>query len=91
MYLTLKNHYNNTEEIPFILNIFKDNVLPKMNENHFNKIEKKLVTIYDEDIIPTQFKKLLTINDYDIIPKTFNFNINGIKPTQNKQLIFKEL
>ncbi|MDD2871401.1 MAG: hypothetical protein PHS49_05400 [Candidatus Gracilibacteria bacterium] len=62
MYLTIKNHYNDEEKLPFILQIFKNEILSKMQESEFKNIEKKLVTIYNDDIIPTQFKDILKNN-----------------------------
>jgi hypothetical protein len=55
------NKYNK-ENLPFILNIFKKEVLEKTNQNLLKDLEKKFVTIDDEDIIPTEFKKLIFKN-----------------------------
>jgi hypothetical protein len=74
MYLTLKNHYNFTfpkgvpeggeirKNIPYILKIFKKEVLPNINENNLKNTQKKLVRIYNEDIIPSELKELIFKN-----------------------------
>lgn len=58
MYLTIKNHYND-KKLPFILDIFNKEVLYKMTTLKLKNIEKKLVTIYNEDIIPAEIKNNL--------------------------------
>lgn len=48
--------------IPYILKIFKKDVLYNMSELDIKKLEKKLVRIYDDDIIPIELKKLIFKN-----------------------------
>jgi hypothetical protein len=55
------NKYDN-KELPFILNIFKKEILQKINPNLLENLEKKFVSIDDEDIIPKEFKKLIFKN-----------------------------
>lgn len=57
MYKSL-NFYNENE-YPYILDIFKKELLIKLDNNKLKKIEKKLVTIDDEDIIPSDYKWLI--------------------------------
>ena len=57
MYNALKN-YNSWNE-PYILQIFKKEVLKKLDENYLKNLEKKLLKVYDDDIIPLNFKKYL--------------------------------
>ncbi len=40
----------------YILDIFKNEVLVKFDDNYFDDLEKKLLKIYDDDIIPENFK-----------------------------------
>ena len=47
------------ENIPYILKIFRDEVLVKFNNEDLKNIEKKLVTIDGEDIIPSEIKQLI--------------------------------
>lgn len=51
--------YNLYEEKPNILKIFKQKILDNFSEEYFKNLEKKLWTIYDEDIIPWVIKKTL--------------------------------
>jgi len=60
MYKSMKLYWNN---LPFILEIFKNEVLVKFNENYFYNIEKKLSFISDEDIISDEIKKLIIKNN----------------------------
>ena len=57
MYKSLNLYTNNN--LPFILKIFKDEVLIKFSEKDLNNIEKKLGKIYDQDIIPEEIKKII--------------------------------
>ena len=50
------------DKLPYILKIFKEEILDKMNNQDIKNIQKKLVTIYNEDIIPAEFKKLIFKN-----------------------------
>jgi len=59
MYLTLSKY---TYNLPFILKIFQEEILPKINNQEFENIEKKLVTIYNDDIIPLDLKKIIFMN-----------------------------
>jgi hypothetical protein len=55
--------YNAVEEYSsscfYILERFKDNVLNKEESFHKKKVEDKLLKMYDDDIIPKEFKDLL--------------------------------
>jgi hypothetical protein len=62
MYLTLKNIYNFQGELPYILNIFKTEVYDNFDNKKIKNIQKKLVTIYNDDIIPKDFKKIILTN-----------------------------
>jgi len=59
MYKSLDRYDNN---LPFILKIFKDEILIKFNDEDLKNIEKKLVTITCEDIIPSEIKELIFKN-----------------------------
>lgn len=59
MYKSLDKYKN---ELPFILKIFKEEVLIKFTEIDLINIEKKLWNIYSEDIIPKEIKKLIFKN-----------------------------
>ncbi|MBT3727359.1 hypothetical protein HOG21_07025 [bacterium] len=45
--------------MPYILEIFKKEVLNKLKEADINKIEKKLDRIYEDDIIPSEIKQIV--------------------------------
>ena len=60
MYKSLDKYTN--DELPYILKIFKNEVLIKFNNEALNNIEKKLVTIDGEDIIPSELKQLIFKN-----------------------------
>ncbi|MCD5385191.1 hypothetical protein LRZ95_00820 [Candidatus Gracilibacteria bacterium] len=59
MYKSLEK-YN---KLPYILEIFKKEVLKKFKKYDLEKLEKKLGNIYDEDIIPKEIKKLVFNNN----------------------------
>lgn len=59
MYKSLEK-YN---KLPYILEIFKKEVLKKFKKDDLEKLEKKLGNIYDEDIIPKEIKKLVFNNN----------------------------
>ncbi len=48
-----------SEKNPFILEIFKKEVLEKQKPEDIKKIENKLVTIYNDDIIPEKIKQII--------------------------------
>jgi UDP-N-acetyl-alpha-D-muramoyl-L-alanyl-L-glutamate epimerase len=56
MYLSIRDHY---KTLPYILEIFKKEVLNKLKEADINKIEKKLDRIYEDDIIPSEIKQIV--------------------------------
>jgi len=58
MYNSLKN-YN--DKLPYILNIFKNEVLIKLDQKTLENLEKKLLKVYDDDIIPKELKNILKI------------------------------
>ncbi len=58
MYLSIWKYSN----LPFILDIFSKEVLINLLNNDIKNIKKKLVTIYNEDIIPLEIKKILKNN-----------------------------
>jgi hypothetical protein len=47
------------EQLPVVLQMFADTVLPTMNEDDFVTLEKKLMTISHEDMIPAEMRFLL--------------------------------
>jgi hypothetical protein len=47
------------ESLPVILQMFNQEVLPRMNENDFALLENKLLTITDEGNIPSLFRSVL--------------------------------
>lgn len=57
MYKSLEKYDN--DKLPYILDIFKNDVLTKMTIVELENIEKKLVTISQDDIIPENIKKLI--------------------------------
>lgn len=57
MYLAKKRYWE--KKIPYILEIFQKELLVKMDDDVLINIEKKLVSIDDEDIIPSGYKKLI--------------------------------
>lgn len=59
MYETIEKQYKNSKNLPFILDIFKKELLNKFDTKNIKNIEKKLVTIYNDDIIPTQLKNII--------------------------------
>jgi len=52
MYKSINNFRNKW----YILDIFKNEVLIKFDDRYINDLEKKLLKIYDDDIIPETFK-----------------------------------
>ncbi len=56
---SMNNSLEKYDKTPFILNIFKKEVLIKFNNNDLDNIEKKLGKIYSDDIIPKEIKKLI--------------------------------
>ena len=60
MYKSLDKYTN--KNTPYILKIFKKEVLVKFNNETLKKIEKKLVTIDPKDIIPSEIKELIFKN-----------------------------
>lgn len=50
---------NLNSNLPFILQIFETEVLNQLDLKSIEKIEKKLVTIYNDDIIPSLLKDLI--------------------------------
>ncbi len=52
MYKSLKNY----KELPYILDIFKKEVLINLQKKYLNNLEKKLLKVYNDDIIPQNFK-----------------------------------
>jgi len=59
MYNALKNYDKN---LAFILEIFKKEVLVNLDEKTLENLEKKLLKVYDNDIIPNEFRKV--VNNY---------------------------
>lgn len=55
MYKSLEQY----DKIPYILRVFQDEIAVKMTKEEFNKLEEKLLTIYEEDNIPLEIKKLI--------------------------------
>jgi hypothetical protein len=47
----------NYAKSPFILEIFEREILSKLDKNYLKNLEKKLLKVYDDDIIPPDFKK----------------------------------
>lgn len=60
MYKSLSKYKIN--DLPFVLQIFKQEIFANMNKEDIRKLEKKLVRIYDEDIIPSELKKIIFKN-----------------------------
>ena len=59
MYLQYEKIKNNPQ-IPPIMELFKNEVLPKLSPNDLINLEKKLFTLYtDETHIPTKFQAIL--------------------------------
>lgn len=61
MKLTLDKFELDWLKIPYILNIFKEEVLEKMSEFDFEVLKEKLEKIYSDDIIPEELKELLKL------------------------------
>jgi hypothetical protein len=61
MYKTLDLY--DKDKLPFILNIFNNEVLINFNKNDLNNIEKKLGKIYEQDIIPKEIKKIIFLKN----------------------------
>ena len=61
--LAMKKSINKfwNKELPYILALFKKEIINKLKEKDFIKIENKLLKIYDEDIIPLYIKNKLLI------------------------------
>lgn len=57
MYLAYKNIYINS--VPYILKIFEKEILINLNQDKIKNIQKKLVTIYNDDIIPKNLRKII--------------------------------
>ncbi|MFK7780202.1 MAG: hypothetical protein QM490_03555 [Candidatus Gracilibacteria bacterium] len=57
MYKSINKYSSNG--LPIILDIFTKEVLNKLDSKKIKNLEKKFVTIDDEDIIPKEFKKLI--------------------------------
>jgi hypothetical protein len=49
--------------LPFILDILKDDIEKEVKQLDFTKIEKKLLKIYNEDIIPEEIKNKIDFNN----------------------------
>jgi hypothetical protein len=47
------------EPLPAVLQMFADTVLPTMDEDDFQTLEKKLMQITNDDMIPPQLRFLL--------------------------------
>ena len=56
MYKSLDKYKN---KLPYILEIFNNEVLIKFNKNNLTNIEKKLWNIFSQDIIPEEIKKIV--------------------------------
>ena len=47
------------EELPYMLNLFADKILPQMQIRDFISLEKKLMTIGDQDLVPPEIRSAL--------------------------------
>lgn len=64
MVLAMKKSYDlwtqtYQEDLPAILNIFVDKILPQMQIRDFISLEKKLMTIGDQDLVPPEIRPAL--------------------------------
>jgi hypothetical protein len=60
MYKSIKKYDN--KKMPFILNIFNNELLIKLGNEDFKNMEKKLVRIDRDDIIPSELKDIILKN-----------------------------
>jgi hypothetical protein len=60
MYKSIEKY--SESNLPYILKIFEKDLILKLDNEIILNIEKKLVTIDEEDIIPLEFKKIIFKN-----------------------------
>jgi len=61
MYLQYEK-IKNISQIPPIMELFKNEILPKLSSNELLMLEKKLFTLYTEETnIPTEFQAILPV------------------------------